>query len=134
MRHRIQLCAPTLAAVLGTALAATGCGSSGPDGHASESKNPFPSTSATSPDRLCTTIITKWAREIYDSGDDTYGDYQSMGLSNGQYMILRDVLDAARTEREHRSAAAGRKLIGKQARERCAERYRDGGPSGGPWV
>ncbi|MFE0174790.1 hypothetical protein ACFWZ2_20945 [Streptomyces sp. NPDC059002] len=132
MRHRIQLCAPTLAVVLGTALAATGCGSSGPD--AADGKNPFPSTSSISPAKLCTTIITKWARELYDKGDHTYGDYQSMGLSNGQYMILRDVLDAARAERTRQSDAAGRKLIDRQARERCAERYRNGGPSGGPWV
>ncbi|QEU95040.1 hypothetical protein [Streptomyces kanamyceticus] len=132
MRHRIQLCAPTLAAVLGTALAATGCGSSGTEG--SPSTSTPPSASATPPAKLCTTIITKWAREIYDSGDDTYGDYQSMGLSNGQYLILRDVLDAARAERKRQSAAAGRKLLDREARERCAERYRDGGPSGGPWV
>uniref|UniRef100_UPI0034DDE90C hypothetical protein n=1 Tax=Streptomyces flavofungini TaxID=68200 RepID=UPI0034DDE90C len=88
----------------------------------------------TSPAELCTAIITKWARQLYEARDPTYGDYQSMGLSNGQYMILRDILDAARAERAHGSDAAGRALITRRTRERCAERYRDGGPSGGPWV
>ncbi|MFH8611163.1 hypothetical protein ACH4D5_27175 [Streptomyces sp. NPDC018029] len=135
MRHRISLCALALAAAV-----ATGCGSSGHDGrdghngHGRSDAAPSPSPRTTSPADLCTTIITKWARQIYDSGDTTYGDYQSMGLSNGQYMILRDILDAARAERRRESAAAGRELIARQARERCAERHRGGGPSGGPWT
>ncbi|WP_055566310.1 MULTISPECIES: hypothetical protein [Streptomyces] len=126
MRHRISLCALALAAVV-----AAGCGSSG---SGDSDAAPSPSTATTSPADLCTTIITKWARKIYDSGDKTYGDYQSMGLSNGQYMILRDVLDAARAERSRESATSGRELIDRQVRKRCAERYRDGGPSGGPWT
>ncbi|MEU5895503.1 hypothetical protein [Streptomyces venezuelae] len=133
MRHRIPLCALALAALTAlTALTAiAGCGDSGtaePDTARS------PSQGSTSPADLCTTIITKWAQTIYDSGDKTYGDYQSMGLSNGQYLILRDILDAARAERRRETAAAGRELIARQARERCAERHRDGGPSGGPWT
>ncbi|MGW6533856.1 hypothetical protein [Streptomyces venezuelae] len=127
MRHRISLCALVLAAL--TAVA--GCGDSG-SGEPDAARSP--SQGSTSPADLCTTIITKWAHKIYDSGDKTYGDYQSMGLSNGQYLILRDILDAARAERRRETDAAGRKLIGRQARERCAERNRDGGPSGGPWT
>ncbi|MEV7191727.1 hypothetical protein AB0N81_07950 [Streptomyces sp. NPDC093510] len=135
MRHRIRLCA--LALALPLTLSTAGCGDSGvPDADTTTSttSGPKAAPSSTAPAALCTTIITKWARQIYDSGDTTYGDYQSMGLSNGQYMILRDVLDAARAERRRESAAAGRELIGRQARERCAERHRDGGPSGGPWT
>ncbi|WP_167829014.1 hypothetical protein, partial [Streptomyces sp. MZ04] len=90
--------------------------------------------STTPPEDLCTLLITKWGRQIYDSGDETYGDYQSMGLSNGQYMILRDTLDLARAERKRHGADAGRKLIAREARERCERRYRHGQPSGGPWV
>ncbi|MGW7075645.1 hypothetical protein [Streptomyces sp. NPDC054866] len=133
MRHRKPLCALAFTAPLATlltALLAAGCGSS-PSADAPE---PAPSPATTSPEDLCTALITKWGRQIYDSGKETYGDYQSMGLSNGQYMILRDTLDLARTERERHGAAAGRKLITRQARERCEERYRHGEPSGGPWV
>ncbi|MFF1375338.1 hypothetical protein [Streptomyces sp. NPDC058308] len=131
MRHRISLCALALTAVL-----AAGCGSSGADGPdaASGPRTSPASAGATPPARLCATVITKWARQIYDAGDTGYGDYQSMGLSNGQYMILRDILDAARTERRRESKDAGRELIARQAREKCAARYRHGGPSGGPWV
>lgn len=129
MRHRNQLCALAFTATLTTALlTAAGCESS-PSPAASE---PSPSPATTSPEDLCTALITKWGRQIYDSGKETYGDYQSMGLSNGQYMILRDTLDLARAERERRGAGAGRKLITREARERCEER--DGEPSGGPWV
>ncbi|MGV9882052.1 hypothetical protein [Streptomyces sp. NPDC003006] len=135
MRHRIRLCALALTLTLPPALG-TGCGDPAPDPKSA-------TASATSPADLCTAIITKWARQIYESGDSggsdgsggsAYGDYQSMGLSNGQYLILRDILDAARAERRRETATAGRELITRQARERCAERYRGGGPSDGPWV
>ncbi|MGW5865458.1 hypothetical protein ACWFRJ_25140 [Streptomyces sp. NPDC055239] len=124
MRHRKPLCALAFA----TLLAATGCGSS------PSTDSPTPSPATTSPEDLCTALITKWGRQIYDSGKETYGDYQSMGLSNGQYMILRDTLDLARAERERQGADAGRKLIAREAHERCEKRYRHGEPSGGPWV
>ncbi|MEU1335512.1 hypothetical protein [Streptomyces sp. NPDC005865] len=126
MRHRIPLCALALAAV-----AAAGCTDSDPGDRGTA---PRPSSPTTSPADLCAHVVGGWARQIYDSGDRGYGDYQSMGLSNGQYQILRDILDAARVERRRETDAAGRKLIDRQARERCADRYRDGGPSGGPWV
>ncbi|MEV0120103.1 hypothetical protein AB0I16_00890 [Streptomyces sp. NPDC050703] len=133
MRHRTRLCALALTTTLTLTTAA--CADPGPDpGHADGTAAPTPSARTTSPAELCTAIITKWARQLYAARDSTYGDYQSMGLSNGQYTILRDILDAARAEREEGSEAAGRKLIDRQARERCAERHQDGGPSGGPWV
>ncbi|MGW5731939.1 MULTISPECIES: hypothetical protein [Streptomyces] len=136
MRHRKPLSAlafaTPLAALLAALLTTAGCGSP-PSGEAPET-TPAPSPSTTFPEDLCTALITKWGRQIYDAGQETYGDYQSMGLSNGQYMILRDTLDLARAERKRHGAASGRKLITRQARERCEERYRHGEPSGGPWV
>ncbi|MEU6996190.1 hypothetical protein ABZ953_36765 [Streptomyces sp. NPDC046465] len=137
MRHRISLCALALTAALTAGCGSSGSGSGSDDGPDATLRTPHtshPSAGTTPPARLCATVITKWARQIYDSGDTGYGDYQSMGLSNGQYMILRDILDAARTERRRETDAAGRELIARQARAKCAERYRHGGPSGGPWV
>ncbi|MGW6057503.1 hypothetical protein [Streptomyces sp. NPDC055189] len=131
MRHRKQLCALALTASLAAAPAITGCDGSAP---ADEARSESPSPATTPPEDLCTTLITKWGRQIYDAGKETYGDYQSMGLSNGQYMILRDTLDLARAERERHGADAGRKLLTREARERCEKRYRHGEPSGGPWV
>ncbi|MGV9254689.1 hypothetical protein [Streptomyces sp. NPDC003697] len=72
-----------------------------------------------------------WSGEALDSG--TYGDYQSMGLSDAQYDILREVVAAARSVRRRQGAAAARELVARRAREDCAARYRDGRPGRGPW-
>ncbi|MFD9094013.1 hypothetical protein [Streptomyces collinus] len=97
-------------------------------GHAAHgSSAPSPSSDA----RLCARIVAHWSRKVLDSG--TYGDYQSMGLSNGQYEILRAVVDAARAAERRQGADTANELIDRQARTACAGRYRHGVPSGGPW-
>ena len=121
----------------------TGCGESGATGRAAtrtgrprpaqtsartDSGTPSPSTP---PEDLCARLVAHWSREALDQ--DTYGDYQSMGLSNGQYEILMKVVDAARAEEKRKGEEAAEQLIDRRARELCAERYRDGAPSGGPW-
>ncbi|WP_093907113.1 hypothetical protein [Streptomyces sp. cf386] len=125
-------------ALLGLALLtaglAAGCGGrSGARDGAGETRASAnsPSPSATPPARLCTRIIGYWSRRALTG--DTYGDYQSMGLSDGQYEILRKVVDAARAERRHADASAADRLIDRRARELCEERYRNGEPTGGPW-
>lgn len=125
--------------MLGPALSAllvvTGCDRSGGAPHtASAPATPGSapgSASAASDAELCTRLVAHWSRQVLDSG--TYGDYQSMGLSNGQYELLRDVVDAARVAKRHQGTAFVDKLIDRQARRACTERYRDGTPSGGPW-
>ncbi|MFJ1970657.1 hypothetical protein ACIO93_18470 [Streptomyces sp. NPDC087903] len=89
------------------------------------------SAAATPPADLCTRIVAHWSREAL--AENTYGDYQSMGLSNGQYAILRNVVDAARAVKKRQGAGAADRLIDRRAREDCEERYRAGGPSDGPW-
>jgi hypothetical protein len=125
-------------AVLGLALLtaglAAGCGgqSGARDTSAgSRASANSPSPSATPPAQLCTRIVGYWSRRALTG--DTYGDYQSMGLSDGQYEILRKVVDAARAERGHTDAQAADRLIDRRARELCEERYRNGEPTGGPW-
>jgi hypothetical protein len=124
--------------VLAPALLLTGCEDSGADSLARPEPSPAssspgsPSPSTTPPEELCTRIVAHWAREVL--GSDSYGDYQSMGLSNGQYEILMEVVDVARAEEEKGNGdAATRGLIDGRTRELCAERYRDGNPSAGPW-
>ncbi|WP_413756724.1 hypothetical protein [Streptomyces sp. MMBL 11-3] len=110
------------------------CGGSGAPGGTAGASWPDsgpPAAAATPPEDLCARLVAHWARRALDDG--TYGDYQSMGLSNGQYEILTDVVDAARTERERKGAGAAERLIDRTARARCEERYRDGNPSEGPW-
>ncbi|MEU3276314.1 hypothetical protein [Streptomyces antibioticus] len=89
------------------------------------------SPSPTPPEALCTRLVAHWAREVLGSG--TYGDYQSMGLSDGQYEILRSVVDEARAERKRRGADAADALIRREARTGCAAWYRSGGPGTGAW-
>ena len=91
-----------------------------------------PPSPSTRPEDLCARLVAHWSREALDQ--DTYGDYQSMGLSNGQYEILMKVVDAARVEQKRRNTQAAEQLIDRRAHELCAERYRDGTPSGGPWL
>lgn len=112
---------------------AAGCGQPGArDGTgASRASADSPSPSATPPAHLCAQIIGYWARRTLTG--DTYGDYQSMGLSDGQYEILRRVVDAARAERERADTRAAHRLIDRRAGELCEERYRSGEPTGGPW-
>ncbi len=123
-----RLSGPALAAALLAVLPAAGCGV---PGNADASGTPSPSASTSSPEELCTRIVAHWSREVLDS--TAYGDYQSMGLSNGQYEILRTVVDAARTAKKRQGADAADELIGREAAEGCADRYRSGGPTEGPW-
>ncbi|MFE4049772.1 hypothetical protein [Streptomyces sp. YIM B13518] len=79
---------------------------------------------------LCTKLVGHWSREVLDGRG--YGDYQSMGLSSGQYDILREVVASARAAERQGVADAGRLII-REARKGCVARYRSGGPGKGPW-
>lgn len=124
-------------AALGLALLAVGlaagCGQRSTQDAVSGTRTSIdsPTPAATSPAQLCTQIIGYWSRRTLTG--DTYGDYQSMGISNGQYDILRKVVDVARTERKRADARATARLIDRRASELCEERYRNGEPTGGPW-
>ncbi|MFC9848097.1 hypothetical protein ACFWFF_31015 [Streptomyces sp. NPDC060223] len=111
-------------------LLVTGCAETGATARETPA-SATPSPSSTPPEDLCTQLVAHWSREALDQ--DTYGDYQSMGLSNGQYEILMKVVDAARAEEKRQGTEAAEQLIDRQARELCEQRYRDGSPSGGPW-
>ncbi|MFE7761647.1 hypothetical protein [Streptomyces sp. NPDC057438] len=125
--------APRTGLVLGLAVLigvlAAGCAA--PDGAASARDGGSPSPSATPREEVCATIVAYWAREVLDTG--TYGDYQSMGLSNGQYEILRKIVDAARAESGRTGPRAEDRLIERRARTDCAAWYRSGGPGEEPW-
>lgn len=113
-----------------------GCGGSGSTtarapSTATAATTAAPTASPTPLEDLCTRLVAHWSREVLDQ--NTYGDYQSMGLSNGQYDILIKVVDAARAEKKQQGAAAADRLIDRQARSGCVRWYRDGGPGEGPW-
>ncbi|WP_193776201.1 hypothetical protein [Streptomyces sp. E2N166] len=136
-------CAPgllALALTLPTAALGSGCGNSGAERPGSgDTARPTASASASapaqgslSPAELCTSAVGYWAREIL-AGSTPYGDYQSMGLSNPQYDILRKVVDAAQATERDQGPRAADELIGRQVRDSCAAHYRTGAPSDGPW-
>jgi hypothetical protein len=125
-----------LALALLTGSLVSGCADSGTADRAADRSSPAtatgpPSPTTTSPEELCTRIVAYWSRRQLKG--DTNGDYQEMGLSDGQYDILRDVVDAARAEREHGDARAADRIVDQKAREGCQEWYRTGGPGKGPW-
>ncbi|GGQ47959.1 hypothetical protein [Streptomyces flaveolus] len=130
-----------LSLALLTAALATACGNSGTGGPrsatvttgtgAGHTGSSRPSPTPASDAELCVRVVAHWSREVLDGG--TYGDYQSMGLSNRQYDILREVVDAARPVRREQGDRAADELIDRRTRARCAERYSGGGASRGPW-
>ncbi|MER7191142.1 hypothetical protein [Streptomyces flaveolus] len=106
---------------------ATGSGQTASGNTGSSRPSPTPAPDA----ELCVRVVAHWSRKVLDGG--TYGDYQSMGLSNRQYDILREVVDAARPVRREQGDRAADELIDRRTRARCAERYGDGGAGKGPW-
>ncbi|MFE9770139.1 hypothetical protein ACFYOV_00355 [Streptomyces sp. NPDC005931] len=130
---------PRLAAALLAGALAMGCGASGSGGTSGSAAatatartgTATPSPRATSAEEVCVALVTHWSRKVLDG--TTYGDYQSMGLSNGQYDILRAAVEQARPVRERQGTAAAHEVIDRQVREACAERHRGGRPSQGPW-
>ncbi|MFI8444878.1 hypothetical protein ACIGKG_30010 [Streptomyces rochei] len=143
-RFRLARALAALALTLPAGALATACGDSPADRRPSRAAGeaaPTPPASASasasprrplSPAELCTTAVRHWAREALD-GATPYGDYQSMGLSDRQYGVLREVLADARAVRSEQGTRAARSLIDRQARARCAEAYREGAPTRGPW-
>ncbi|WP_438304337.1 hypothetical protein ACSHXN_30125 [Streptomyces sp. HUAS TT11] len=125
-----------LGSALGLALLAgglaTACDNSGSVGGSSSGQaGVSPSARTTPAQELCARVVGYWSRKVLDS--ETYGDYQTMGLSNGQYEILRAVVDDARAVKRRQGAQAAERLIDRRAHEGCADWYRTGGPSNGPW-
>lgn len=120
-----------LALVLVTSGACAGCGSPASGRPAAAPRTASAAPSATRSEALCARVVTYWSRKVLDG--HTYGDYQTMGLSNGQYDLLRDVVGAARVTRKRQGAAAADRLIVRRARQGCRDWYRTGGPSNGPW-
>ncbi|MFF8091515.1 hypothetical protein [Streptomyces sp. NPDC016675] len=126
----------TLALTLPLTAAAVGCAGPGEETGGTGASAPASASRTAQPpltgEELCTSAVGYWAREML-AGATPYGDYQSMGLSNRQYDILREVVDAARATKRTQGPRAARELISRQVARECADHYRDGGPTEGPW-
>ncbi|MZD57286.1 hypothetical protein [Streptomyces sp. SID5606] len=113
-----------------TAATALSCaGSPGPEaGSGTGGASPEPP----SPGEACVSGVVHWARALLD-GAEPYGDHQSMGLSNRQYDILREVVAAARDAVRVQGDRHARELTDRQVREACEKEYADGTPDEGGW-
>ncbi|MEV7419990.1 hypothetical protein [Streptomyces sp. NPDC089919] len=92
-----------------------------------------PAPTTTSPQELCSRIVTHWAHRVLDDGPHGHLDYQEMGLSGGQYEILRAAVAAARALPPGTSPAAAHAKAAAEVARGCEARYRAGTPTGGPW-
>jgi hypothetical protein len=122
------------------AVALTACGGSdeaagrGDRGEEPSSSSAAPAPSATSLEAVCVRLITYWAHDQLKPGGGSQSDYQQKGLSDGQNTILLDVVEQAKEERRNNGDAAARKLVEREVKKRCAERYEGEGsddPSAG---
>jgi hypothetical protein len=94
-----------------------GCGGSGERERAAASSAPASPARTLSPVELCTQAVVYWTGEMLDAGSDTGLDYQSMGLSDSQYRIVRDLYAEARK-------GGGKKLVEREAPRRCRDSAR----------
>ncbi|MFE5398392.1 hypothetical protein ACFQ9U_27985 [Streptomyces sp. NPDC056568] len=132
-------CAPgllALALTLPLTAAAVGCASPGEETGGPGTSAPASASRTAQPPltgaELCTSAVSYWARQML-AGVTPYGDYQSMGLSNRQYDILREVVHAARAVARTQGPSAADRLIDRRVGASCAADHRDGGPTEGPW-
>jgi hypothetical protein len=133
LRHRplIRLAVPLVAAA-----ALTACGATGAETRAAKSPEASETASATPkpPERICAELVGYWAKQEL-SGEGGYGDYQSRGLSDSQNNILLEIVAGAKAERRKNGEAAAVRFAEREAKSRCVELYKDGGPtsSSGGW-
>ncbi|MFC7306488.1 hypothetical protein ACFQVC_19960 [Streptomyces monticola] len=92
-----------------------------------------PSPRATSDTEICVNLVSYWAKQVLDDRADSGRDFMQKGLSNGQNNILIAAVAAAEAEKKRHGTAAAHKVIDRQVKRKCAERYRHGKPSEGIW-
>ncbi|MFJ5548378.1 hypothetical protein [Streptomyces sp. NPDC093225] len=127
--------ARALAAAAVTALlAATGVACGAPPAPSARPASTTPaSPRPATPQELCTRLVAEWTHRVLDGGPHSHLDYQEMGLSGGQYEILRAAVAAGRAAGAKEGPAAAHDAAGAEVERGCAERYRHGTPTGGPW-
>ncbi|MFC5146525.1 MULTISPECIES: hypothetical protein [Streptomyces] len=103
---------PAGASLLLTAALLAGCGDSAA-GPAPRSPTPD------SPVQLCTKLISYWAEQDLIGSKWAGLDWEQKGLSNEQFALYDDIVQAARGEQRRHGTAAALELARRQARQRC---------------
>ncbi|HET6357885.1 hypothetical protein [Streptomyces sp.] len=99
------------------ALAVAGCTESSSSGRPA---SPTPVPQKSSPADICTSLVSYWAKETLKGGKWSGLDWEQKGLSNEQYALHEEIVAAARAEEKRQGREAALRLIGVQARQRCA--------------
>ncbi|MFJ7586239.1 hypothetical protein ACIQZO_02320 [Streptomyces sp. NPDC097617] len=112
--------------ILLAALALSGCRSSAPpsaadSGAPSASPSGEPSTTPPSPVRVCTDLVSYWAKETLLGTKRSGLDWEQKGLSNAQYLIHEDAVAAGRAEERTAGRDKALELIDRFVAQRCAE-------------
>ncbi|WP_369238137.1 hypothetical protein AB5J56_33340 [Streptomyces sp. R21] len=109
---------PGVRALAAGALAVTlgaGCSAGSTSGQAT------PSPDDTSPVAACTKLISYWAEQTLTGGKWAGLDWEQKGLSNQQYEIMDLIIKNARAEQKRHGLPSAKKLIDRQAKQRCTE-------------
>ncbi|MFH8980384.1 hypothetical protein [Streptomyces varsoviensis] len=69
--------------------------------------------------QVCTRLIAYWAVQELTGGEGAGLDWEQKGLSNEQRAIYDDIVRAAHAERDAHGPDAARRLIERQAAQRC---------------
>ncbi|MGX1883936.1 hypothetical protein [Streptomyces sp. NPDC055287] len=107
------------ACALLAALAVAGCSASRP---AARPATPSPTPHKTSPEEICTELVSYWAEETLKGSKWSGLDWEQKGLSNEQYTLHEEIVAAGRAEAKRRGRAAGLRLIDRLAKQECAAR------------
>lgn len=114
-RSTVRYAASTLLA----ALALTGCSPSAPPPAAGTET---PASTPSSPARICTSLVSYWAKETLLGTKWSGLDWEQKGLSNDQYAIHEEAVAAGRAEERTAGRDKALELIDRLVAQRCAER------------
>ncbi|MFJ9647862.1 hypothetical protein [Streptomyces sp. NPDC101206] len=106
------------AAALLTALAlgaGSGCAAGGPESPREAAPSPSP------PARICTTLVSYWAKEALKGSYWAGLDWEQKGMSNAQYAIHEEAVAAGRAEERTAGRDKALELIDRLVAQRCTE-------------
>ncbi|MFD3542916.1 hypothetical protein ACFWUQ_25960 [Streptomyces sp. NPDC058662] len=106
------------ASTLFAAFTVTGCS---PSASAPPTGSHAPAPAPAPPARICTTLVSYWARETLLGTTWSGLDWEQKGLSNAQYAIHEDAVAAGRAEEATAGRAKALELIDRYVARRCAE-------------
>ncbi|MGW5849342.1 hypothetical protein ACWFQ8_15550 [Streptomyces sp. NPDC055254] len=106
------------ASTLFAAFAVTGCS---PSASAPPTSSHTPAPTPAPPARICTALVSYWAKETLLGTPWSGLDWEQKGLSNDQYAIHEDAVAAGRAEEATSGRDRALELIDRYVARRCAD-------------